>query len=46
MHSLGVDPDISREKYAYGEHYAEMPKHNAFWDAKTIMACYEKLTER
>jgi hypothetical protein len=42
----GIDPDISREKYAYGEHYSEMPKHNALWDAETIKACYEKLNKK
>lgn len=40
----GIDPDIGREKFALGEHYAEMPKHNALWDAEMIMKCYEKLT--
>jgi len=40
-----IDPDISREKFAFGEVYAEMltQKHNALWDAKVIKACYEKL---
>jgi hypothetical protein len=42
----GIDPDISREKYAYGERYSEMPKHNALWDAETIKACYKKLTKK
>lgn len=41
----GVDPDISREKFAYGEVYNEMlaKKHNALWDAETIFECYKKL---
>lgn len=43
MKIKGVDPDISREKFAYGEYYSDMPKHNALWDAKTIQSCYNKL---
>lgn len=39
----GFNPDISREKYGCGEHYSEMPKHNALWDARVIKMCYEKL---
>jgi hypothetical protein len=39
----GIDPDISREKFGCGEHYSEMPKHNALWDAKVIKMCYDKL---
>jgi hypothetical protein len=41
----GVDPDISREKFAYGEYLQEMKnkKHNALWDAQVIKACYDKL---
>ena len=39
----GIDPDISREKYGCGEHYSEMPKHNALWDARVIKMCYDKL---
>lgn len=39
----GIDPDISREKYGCGEHYSEMPKHNALWDAMVIKMCYDKL---
>ena len=41
----GVDPDISREKFAYGEAYNEMlaKKHTALWDAQTIKTCFEKL---
>jgi len=44
----GVDPDISREKYAFDEVYTEMvaQKHNALWDAKVIKACYEKLGQQ
>jgi len=42
---LGVDPDIDREKFAFGETYSEMlkKKHNALWDAVVINACYDKL---
>lgn len=39
----GIDPDISREKFGCSEHYSEMPKHNALWDARVIKMCYEKL---
>lgn len=41
----GIDPDISREKYAFGEVYTEMldKKHNALWDAEVIFTCYKKL---
>ncbi len=39
----GIDPDISREKFGCGEVYAEMPKHNALWDAQVIKMCYDKL---
>jgi len=41
----GIDPDISREKYAFGEVYTEMlqKKHTALWDAEVIKGCYEKL---
>ena len=38
-----IDPDINREKFAYGDQVPEgMLKHNALWDAKTIKACVEK----
>ena len=45
MKVKGVDPDINREKYAYGTFIQEMKdkKHNALWDAKVIKACYDKL---
>lgn len=41
-----IDPDINREKYAYGEVLTEMNerKHNALWDAKVIRDCYNKLS--
>jgi len=44
----GIDPDISREKFAYGEVYSEMlaKKHNALWDAETIFECYKKLNQQ
>lgn len=42
----GIDPDISREKFAFGEYYGEMAakKHNALWDAEVIFECYKNLT--
>lgn len=45
MKHKNIDPDINREKFAFGEVYAEMleKKHNALWDAEVIKACYEKL---
>lgn len=45
MLEKGVDPDINREKFAYGEVLQEMQnqKHNALWDAKVIKRCYETL---
>lgn len=41
----GIDPDISREEYAFGTVYQEMidQKHNALYDARVIQACYNKL---
>jgi hypothetical protein len=40
----GIDPDISREDFALGEHFkTKSRKHNALWDAKVIKWCYEKL---
>ena len=41
----GIDPDIEREKFAFGEVYAEMlaQKHNALWDAGVIRECYHKV---
>lgn len=43
----GRDPDISREKFAFGEVYSEMEtkKHNALWDAEVIFECYKKLNQ-
>lgn len=46
MKLKGVDPDISREDYAY----KDMPtpdtaKHNALHDAWTIKRCYERLEQ-
>jgi hypothetical protein len=35
----GIDPDISREKYAG---LSDGAKHNALWDAKAIRACYKR----
>jgi len=42
----GVDPDISREKFAFGEGNSDIvaTKHNALWDAMTIKSCHHKLT--
>lgn len=45
IRTLGIDPNITREKLAHGEHYAEMPKHNALWDAQTAKLCFEKLNK-
>jgi hypothetical protein len=41
----GINPDIDREKFAFGEVYSEMleKKHNALWDARVIFECYNKL---
>jgi hypothetical protein len=41
----GINPDIDREKFAFGEVYSEMlkNKHNALWDARVILACHNKL---
>lgn len=41
----GIDPDISREKFAYREVYSEMleKKHTALFDAEVIKACFEEL---
>jgi hypothetical protein len=38
----GIDPDISREKFAVISDRDE--KHNALWDAIVIKSCYEKLS--
>lgn len=44
----GIDPDISREKFAFGEAYNEIlgQKHNALHDAKVIGICYNKLIDK
>lgn len=41
----GIDPDIQRERYAYGDIPLDVveKKHNALWDAKVIKTCYAKL---
>jgi hypothetical protein len=39
----GIDPDISRELYA--KYVGEDQKHNAFFDAKIIKACHERLMQ-
>ena len=36
----GIDPDVSREKYAGMTKGSQ--KHNALWDAKVIRECYLK----
>jgi len=43
-----IDPDISREKYAYGDVNKEMSdnKHTALWDAVVIRDCFIKLEAR
>lgn len=43
MKLKGVDPDINREKFAFGDTPEVAQKHNALWDAKVIRACYENL---
>tara|TARA_R110000822_G_scaffold71414_1_gene172232 strand:+ start:19 stop:579 length:561 start_codon:yes stop_codon:yes gene_type:complete len=42
----GIDTDINRENFAFGEFISEMDtqKHNALWDAKVIMNCHGKLS--
>ena len=45
MKIKGVDPDINREEFA-GLEANEDEKHNALWDAKVIMACYDKLMNK
>lgn len=43
MKMVGVNPDVSREKFAgIGN---KNGKHNALFDARVIKACYEKLIE-
>jgi hypothetical protein len=43
MKLKGVDPDINREEFAFGEIPEVAQKHNALWDAQVIRACYENL---
>jgi len=43
MKLKGVDPDINREEYAFGDVLEVAEKHNALWDAQVIRACYENL---
>lgn len=47
LQAKGIDPDISRESFAFGDNaykdFGQM-RHNALWDARVIKACYEKLT--
>lgn len=43
MKIKGVDPDISREEFAFNGKPEVAQKHNALWDAKVIRACYENL---
>lgn len=48
FHYKGIDPDISREEFAYGETFQEIrhsepQKHNAMYDATIIKLCYDKL---
>jgi hypothetical protein len=51
----GIDADIQREEFAYGdikdetflfEKSQEYKKHNALWDAKVIKDCYLKLMKQ
>jgi hypothetical protein len=39
----GIDPDINREEYAFGDTPKHAEKHNALWDAKVIKIIHEKL---
>jgi len=40
----GIDPDINRENFAFGDfEFHQSKKHNALWDARVIKACHEKL---
>jgi len=41
----GFDPDIDREKFAFGKAYdnMEVQKHTALWDSKVIKRCIERL---
>jgi len=39
----GIDPDISREEFAYGNLPIPNKKHNALFDAEVIKKCYNKL---
>ena len=42
----GIDPDISREVYAFKDKTpSTASKHNALWDALVIKACYERLVK-
>jgi len=43
MVAKGIDPDISRDKFAMGNLYSETSKHNALWDARIIHDCYIEL---
>jgi len=53
MRMKGIDPDISREEFAFEsfeniEHFRKMVnidfgKHNSLWDALVIKECYNKL---
>jgi len=46
LEAKGIDPDINREKYAYGENTEKVAnKHNALWDAKVIKDCHVKVTQ-
>ena len=38
----GIDPDINREQFA---EISGGVKHNALWDARVIMACYDKMMD-
>jgi hypothetical protein len=41
----GIDPDISREDFAWESDFLEDQgkKHNALWDAKVIRACVDRI---
>ena len=41
----GINPDVNREEFGCNG-ATNYKKHNALWDAKVIMACYNKLMEQ
>lgn len=47
--AAGIDPDINREEFAYGENFDSLnlskKKHSAMWDANVIKLCFLRLTK-